>query len=424
MNALKDRFWILIAIGIGLAVSTGYPAGIVTASGMPVVCLMPKTRKLAFTAAFGYYAAALWPMVPAFERYIGTSYLVLFALWTLAATLLSFPWIVAWTLNSGEYIWRVPLALIATVVPPLGIIGLASPLAAAGYLFPGTAWGGLAATAVLPGILVSVNSASSRVLVIGMASVLCAGRHLLGSHNNINPPHGWIAVDTHLGDLSKPFRDFAAAQFIQQEANQSKARVLIFPEAIVPRWSEATEAFWYQTLVRCRKRGHILVIGAGVPAIGIPTDDERWNVLPSYDFQAAFDLLNGNRTPRIHTNASLPSERIDNAMILVGAESAIFYQRIPVPVGMWNPFSRISVPLRLHAPGTLNIDGHRAAVLICYEQMITFPILASMLRHPTVIVGISNTFWVAGTSIPRYQANAVRGWARLFGLPYLLAVNS
>ncbi len=101
-----------------------------------------------------------------------------------------------------------------------------------------------------------------------------------------------------------------------------------------------------------------------------------------------------------------------------------FNQRVPVPVGMWRPFSKASVPLRLNAPGVLVIDHERAAVLICYEQMLTFPILASMLQHPTVIVGISNTFWVDHTTIPRYQANAVRAWAKLFRLPYLLAVNS
>ena len=111
-------------------------------------------------------------------------------------------------------------------------------------------------------------------------------------------------------------------------------------------------------------------------------------------------------------------------MLIVGAESATFYQRVPVPVGMWRPFSRISVPLRLNAPGVLAIDHQRAAVLICYEQMLTFPILASMLQHPTVIVGISNTFWVDHTTIPRYQATALRGWAKLFRLPYFLAVNS
>jgi hypothetical protein len=85
--------------------------------------------------------------------------------------------------------------------------------------------------------------------------------------------------------------------------------------------------------------------------------------------------------------------------------------------GMWRPFTRISVLLRLNAPGVLAID-HR------YEQMLTFPILASMLEHLTVIVGISNTFWVDHATIPRYQATALRGWAKLFHLPYFLAVNS
>ena len=76
------------------------------------------------------------------------------------------------------------------------------------------------------------------------------------------------------------------------------------------------------------------------------------------------------------------------------------------------------------APGVVKIDGQRVAVLICYEQILTYPVLASMLRRPTVLVGISNAFWFTGTPIPRYQANAVRAWARLLGIPYLLAVNS
>jgi apolipoprotein N-acyltransferase len=91
---------------------------------------------------------------------------------------------------------------------------------------------------------------------------------------------------------------------------------------------------------------------------------------------------------------------------------------------MWRPFSRDSVPLRLNAPGVIEIDHQRAAVLICYEEMLTFPVLASMLEHPTVLVGISNTFWFDGTPIPRYQAAALRSWALLFRLPLFMAVNS
>jgi len=440
-TCFRDRVSLCSAIAMGLGVSTGYPLGIIAAAGMPFACFSAGTRKGAFKAVFGYYVAALWPMLPGLDRYIGqsTTLLIPLAIWAFTAILLSTPWTIAWTSDRSQLLWRAPLALLATVIPPLGIIGLASPLTAAGYLFPGTGWTGLAAVALLPGIFLSTPPLGSRrrSVVLSFAIGLCIGFSIEGGRSfppdHAKPPRGWIAVNTHFGDVSQPFRDFLAAQFIQQKAAETSAHVLIFPESVVPRWSEATEAFWRQSLDRCRTRGQILAIGAGLPAkAGLSNDDRvRLNDLKSYNFGAAIDALKRMDTPRaIQGNAfsndlikPLP-EPIDNTMLIVGAESATFYQRVPVPVGMWRPFGKISVPLRLDAPGVLAIDHQRAAVLICYEQMLTFPILVSMLQHPTVIVGISNTFWVDGTPIPRYQATAVRSWARLFHLPYWLAVNS
>jgi apolipoprotein N-acyltransferase len=74
-------------------------------------------------------------------------------------------------------------------------------------------------------------------------------------------------------------------------------------------------------------------------------------------------------------------------------------------------------------PGAANIAGQRAAVLICYEQMIPWPMLTSMLGKPTVLVAISNLYWFAGTPIPRFQACAVRAWSRLFDVPLYRTVN-
>ena len=377
---------------------------------------------------------------PALDRYIGhsTTLLLPLTIWVFAAILLSAPWTVAWTSKRFHCLWRAPLALLATIVPPLGIIGLASPLVAAGYLFPGAGWTGLAAVGLLPGIFLSTQVLRFRRRCVALSFVIgfCIGISIDGrcfSPDRGAPPRGWIAVNTHFGDVSRPFREFPAAQFIQQKAAESSARVLIFPEAVVARWSEATEAFWRQSLDRCQARGQILAIGAGLPAkSALPKDErERLNDLRSYDFGAAIAALQTMDSPRtIHggalSNDLLKSrpEPTDNTMLIVGAESTAFYQRVPVPLGMWRPFNRISVPLRLNAPGVLAIDHERAAVLICYEQMLTFPILASMLQHPTVIVGISNTFWVGHTTIPRYQANALRAWAKLFRLPYFSAVNS
>jgi hypothetical protein len=382
-------------------------------------------------------------MVPGLDRYLGQSTypFIPVTLWVLTGALLSAPWAIVWTSERHvHYLWRVPLALLAIAVPPLGIIGLISPLTAAGYLFPGTAWFGLMAIALLPGILLSTHSLDLRRRCAVSLLVTTVGVGLAISGRVVSPGNaksipGWMAVNTCFGDVSRPFQAFVAAQYIQSKAAAASARVLIFPEAVVPRWSDATAAFWHESLDHCRARGQILVVGAGLPAQSEsePEDRERLRALQSYDFGAALDVLKGidkqsvpglegRVTPR-GLNRPLP-DHIENAALILGIESATFYQRVPVPIGMWRPFSKDGVPLRLWAPGVLAIDHQRTALLICYEQMLVFPVLASMLRHPSVIVGLSNTFWFDGTTVPRYQATALRAWAKLFHLPLFSAVNS
>ena len=233
----------------------------------------------------------------------------------------------------------------------------------------------------------------------------------------------WEAVNTHFGDISRPFQDFAAAQSIQQRVATSRARVPIFPEFVLPRWSDASKLFWRQTLVGCRTRGQILAIGAGLPR---PDEPPKLDLVKAYDFTAAIAALRQNDPKSLASNVSIDPrpEPFDNTLLVLGAESATYYQRVPVPIGMWRPFSKVGVPLRLDAPGVIAIDHQRAAVLICYEQILTWPALASVLQHPTVIIGISNSYWFTGTPIPRYQASALRAWAKLFRLPSLLAMNS
>jgi apolipoprotein N-acyltransferase len=428
------------AVALGLAMSTGYPAGMVAGIGMPIACMMPASRRFAFVAAFGYYVAGLWPMVPGAKHFTGQSAPILIAtlMWVGAAMLLSIPWTLAWTPNSRlQYLWRVPLAEIAGILPPLGLVGFISPLTGAGYLFPGTGWAGLIATSVVPGILLAFDHSAvarsrvwpglafSAVITLGVCSQYFA-------RQEAKPLANWEAVNTNFGDLSRPFQDFVAAQSIQERVAASPARVVIFPEFVVPRWSEATVAFWRQTLDRCRTRGQILALGVGLPRKFATPQDRAAEVdlVKSYDFARAIQALqvNDGRLPPSLPGSESPAATtaipFDNTLLILGSESATVYQRVPVPIGMWQPFTGTGVPLRLNEPGIVEIDGQRVAVLICYEQILTYPILMSMLQHPSILVGISNAFWFTSTPIPRYQANAVRAWARLLGVPFLLAANS
>ena len=144
---------------------------------------------------------------------------------------------------------RIPAALAITIVPPLGLVGFLCPLTGAGFIFPGCMWAGLVLTALIPGAFCALTDPLSRTYRNKMYSALAASlvlaivAHLAG-WGQVEPPLDWATVNTHFGDVSLPFKDYEAAQFVQQQASDSKAKVLIFPEFVVPRWSEAIAGFW------------------------------------------------------------------------------------------------------------------------------------------------------------------------------------
>lgn len=418
----------IASLGIGLGVSTASPIGITAAIAMPALATFQPTRRAAYESAFCYYAGALWPLIPAARNFFGpaASFLDGVAAWLAGAMLLAAPWPLAWTRRRVQLLWRVPLALIATVVPPLGLIGWASPLTVAGLVFPGTAWfGALAVVLVCAGVCMK----STAFHTAGMAVILGIFAHVIYPGDPA-PPQQWESVDTHFGAIAHgpedPIREYINAKWIQNRAQSSRAHVVIFPEMVVTRWSAATDLFWHGTLANLSASGKTILVGAGVPE----SASKRQNapaVLASYDFAAAAAALQGDRLlVARHAKQFSGTETSDayrNAIVIRGAQSGTFLQRVPVPLGMWHPFRDGGVPLNLSGPGVIRIGNQRAAILICYEQLLTWPFLASAFARPTVIIAVANEYWVEQTPIPRYQAMAVRSWARLFGMPIVCAAN-
>jgi hypothetical protein len=277
-----------------------------------------------------------------------------------------------------------PLAFVLTVVPPLGIIGWASPLTSAGILFPGWSWFGLTALIALAAL------ACVRRLEAAAIALVCAFIANAVYTSDPKPPESWEGVRTEFGrmtDPTDPLPEFRAAEGVQRIALSSTNRTLVFSEFVVARWTESTEAFWQPTIDQARANGTTLLIGAGLPIAA--------------------------------------SDGIRNAVIVTGNTAAQpFVQRVPIPIIMWNPLKpRASIPLDLLGPGILELNGERAAILVCYEQLLTWPILRSALEHPTLIVGISNDHWVKDTHIPAAKEAPTTAWARLFALPKIIATN-
>jgi predicted amidohydrolase len=403
---------------IGLAVSSAHPLGLVASIAMPAMAMRQPTRRATYSSAIGYYAGALWPLVPCARNFFGpdVSLMTALAFWVVACALIASPWPLVWSASSRQAWWRTPLGLALGVVPPLGIIGWASPITAAGLLFPGTAWWGLAACTLAPGLL----AAWPRYAFPGLAAsaalcnATCAPLPLA--------PTDWVAVNTHFGAIAhgrtSPTAEYAAAQSIQRVALATDAKVIVFPETVVPTWTAATDTFWRPTLARLQASGKTVIVGALLPR-------SRGTAQPisSGDLAAAIAVLRGGPSLVVPLRDPESAFAYDNAVVIRGAENAVLRQRIPVPIAMWKPFQQDGAHLHLFASGVVAIRDQRAAVLICYEQLLAWPVIVSLWKRPSVVVAVANDHWVAGTVVPAYQRLATGAWSRLFGLPFVSATN-
>jgi len=111
------------------------------------------------------------------------------------------------------------------------------------------------------------------------------------------------------------------------------------------------------------------------------------------------------------------------------ATRVLYRQPMPVPVSMWQPW-RHSVSdgsLGAHAyffeNAVVNVAGIRVVPLICYEQLLIWPTIQSMLNAPEEIIAIANGWWTSDTIVAVKKAS-VAAWARLFEVKLLFAANS
>jgi apolipoprotein N-acyltransferase len=384
--AIDRRFVLaaLLAAVIGFAISL-WPLMFIASICVPAWALRQHKRAHAITVAFAYYAGATGVVISGAKTFFGAGAGLLdgITLWLIGAALLCVPYALIWS-ESPRLIWlRAPAAVLMSVPPPLGILGVASPLTAAGLLFPGTGWLGLAAT------LMSIAALCVRPAFTAWAIAAIAFSCNLAYPGNPRPPSDWQAVSTHFGGLGlngvSAEDEFQAAEFIQQAALHSNARVIVFPETAVPRWTEATDLFWQPTLEAVASSGKTMLIGT---TFDIPGQ-------PGYE----------------------------NGIVIRGAQAGVFLQHIPVPVGMWNPMRSSSVPFHILNPSVVTVGNHRTAIIICYEQFLTWPILKAFLDHPDVFVSVANDYWARDTRIPALQSQILKFWARLFRSSKISATN-
>jgi hypothetical protein len=339
--------------------------------------LAPQKRYAAGTA-IAYYGAATPSVVAATIGYLGFTIVSLcygLLFWTLAILCGSLPWIVLYHRRYRSLSAIAALTVLA--LPPLSFVTVGYPLIATGRCFPGLGWIGLAIP--IGALLCFRNGLRSFVAMSSL--ILTLGAHAFFVRPRPNP--NILTIKTAFGDprsQSGPSL-LKRTNFVFEAGLAHPGQVLLFPETTLPMWSSDTDRYWEPTLHQLAQQRTSLILGTSLP---IPRTNANRNVL------------------------------ITRGYGLHGA----YVQRIAVPFLMWEPGSRsIGYPLQLKAFPYMDVRGKRAAVLLCFEQLLAWPAFESFAKNPQMLLAPSNQYWAWRTNVPAIQHAAVQNWADLFRIP-------
>lgn len=379
----KATALVTAAIGTGWIGWIGHPFALAFVVLFPAIWAKAPDRTTAAFASAGYFLAASRGLPVGVANFYQTDIWAGLSLWLAAASGFVLVHTALWTQSPGpQRALRYVAVMLIMAIPPFGIVGWAHPITAAGVLFPGWSWLGLVAMVlVLAGMTTSVaKHCAALAATAWMASVL--------SYEPMGEPSGWAGIDTDVGGSS------VATQFV---APTSHVRLI--------------------DLVRSEPSDSIVVLPESAAGLWTPTVERLW--------------ISGVRDRTALVGAAvLQTEGYDNAMVAVaaGKASTLYRQRMPVPVAMWRPWNRLlgqpaGASASYFAQPVVALRGSRLAILICYEQLLIWPVLHSMANRPDVLVATGNGWWTGDTSIVAIQTSIVQSWARLFGVPLVRSFN-
>ena len=355
---------------------------------LPVACLFPAlwafapTRLVAGLVSMAYFMAASRGLPIGVSIFYASDIWVGLGLWIAASLLFVTVHTVLWSPKPG---WQRPLRYLAAGalmgVPPFGIVGWASPITAAGVLFPGWGWAGLAATAA------GLSAMTMRAWPLASVAISLAWVLSAATWTDPESPEGWVGIDTSFDyQFAGNHADYAqhmATIALVRRAVENGARTIVLPESALGIWTPTTERLWTRSLADL----NVIVAGGAVVV-----NDSGY----------------------------------DNVMIELTGEGAriLYRERMPVPISMWRPWASGGASAEFFANPTGRFARTSIAPLICYEQLLVWPILQSILSGPDVIVATGNGWWTGDTNIVPIQKASARAWASLFGLPLVIAFNT
>lgn len=354
------------------------------AASFPILWSLAQTRLQVTAISAAYFLAASCGLPQGVANFYSSDIWPGILLWLAASSAFVVVHVVLWTDRKG---WQKPLryiiACVVMAVPPFGILGWAHPITAAGVLFPGWGWWGLGAMAAGLGVMATRYRPSAAVAMTGL---------WLWSAAEWTPrilPASWIGVDLEMGaSLGRE----AGLQRQQELIDVARARpsgtTIVLPESALGFWTPTVARFWRKGLT-----GTDITVIAGA--------------------------------------ALIDGRGYDNVLVTISAERTeiLYRERMPVPGSMWQPWrgwnggNEAGARAHFFANPVVEVGTAKVAPLICYEQLLVWPVLQSAFHRPDAIVAVGNGWWTAGTSIIDIQRASSEAWARLFHLPLVISFN-
>lgn len=302
------------------------------------------------------------------------------AVWLVPMLILAAIWTACW--GRSKRPTRAICALILTTAPPIGMIGWASPLSAAGVLFPGLGWIGVVLTF---GLIAAAPE--SKKFIGAVILLIAAGANLVATPTAL--PVNWLMVQTAYGDTNYANAEYDRLQAIEKVLkrtikNAPAGSVIVLPETLISGSWRVADDYLEDVATLAERRGVTVLLGALDQAVG---------------------------------------GEVTNGMFQPGKSTPTASSRIAVPLGLWRPWSKISTRLNWFGDGIETIAGQRVAFFICHEQLINWPFLVSLAGKPTAILAPANIWFAEGSSLEGIQRQNTSSWARLFSIPAGFAVN-
>ena len=383
-DAARAGILILAGVATGWIAWSGHVLLLPVALAFPMLWSMAPNRTTAVLVSLGYFLAASRGLPLGVATFYASDIWPGVALWFVPAAGFAAVHAALWSRSGTWRPIRYVLAAILMAVPPFGITGWAHPITAAGVLFPGWGWLGLVAASA--GLLGLASRRGPAVAVVLSASWLWSAVFW----TDPKVPESWRGVDLAMGaslgrdtGLSRQ-RDLIATTRAVAKAG---ARVIVLPESALGFWTPTVARLWERAV---RAGDATIVAGAAVVDAG----------------------------------------GYDNVLVAIDGDGGrvLYRERMPVPGSMWQPWRpwfgmNGGARAHLFANPVVVVGPTRVAPLICYEQLIVWPILQSMAHAPDVVVAVGNGWWTEGSSIVGIQRASATAWAALFATPLVLSFN-